>query len=115
MAADKNLSTTVAGSYLHNSLFRADLVGEYALPIKALRFSVSAGAGFRHLLSTDILTNSNQEVTPYNGAYSGFAGFGGFGIDYVFSEKISFGVNYNHEFYHEGFDYFGVRIGFGLR
>ena len=93
-------------------LFRSNIYFEPEI-YKNLKISVFAGGGIRHSNSTQILVNSNFDVSPSNEFVTGLGFETGIGTTYYFS-NYNIGIKYKHDFFSEGFDYFGIKFGINL-
>lgn len=109
--SDANVNIT-SDSYNHISMYSNDICVAYNSRIKQkLGVNIFAGAGLRQLLLTEMLYNSNAELTTFNEKNFGFGESLGLGIDYILKKKYTVGISYRHDFYKEGYDYFGVNFG----
>lgn len=115
MASDKELIVTKTGAYSHNSIYYGDL-NLYFHPVtfKNIKLLILGGGGIRHHISTQVLINSNSELNPSNVFATGIGFKIGSGINYLFKNNCFFGFKYMHDFYKDGFDFFGVNFGLKL-
>ncbi len=111
MSSDKNFNSAQVGAFNQNSIYFGNL-NLYLNPkiYKSLELIVFGGGGIRHQNSTQILVNSNSELIPSNEFATGIGFNGGIGINYILNHYIV-GIKYKHDFYKEGFDYFGLNFG----
>lgn len=116
MISDKMISTTEAGAFNQLSLSLGDLCISYNPKVfKKLILMLKGSGGLRHINSTQLLVNSSLEITPTNERYTNIGLQLGIGLDYRITDNSFLGFQYLHDFYKEGFDYFGFRIGFNLK
>lgn len=114
MSSDKNVNSTRIGAYNQNSIYFGNLNLYFNPKIyNSLELKIYGGGGIRHQNSTQILVNSNLELTPYNVFATGIGFDGGIEINYTLSHYI-IGIKYKHDFYKEGFDYLGLNFGIKL-
>lgn len=115
MASDKKMIIIQTNAYNHNSLYYGDL-NLYFNPFtfKNIQFFILGGGGIRHHISTQVLVNSNSELNPSNVFATGVGFKIGSGINYSFKNNYFLGFKYMHDFYKDGFDFFGVNFGLKL-
>lgn len=115
MASDKNIITTRYGSFSQTSAFCGNLELFYHPEvINKVKLLLFGGGGARHINITRVLVNSNLEITPTNDYSTGLGVNAGLGADYNISANYTFGFRLLHDFYKEGFDYFGLSFGIAL-
>lgn len=114
MSSDKKFESMQIGSYIHQSYYfsNANIYFEPEI-YKNLKISVFAGGGIRHSNSTQILVNSNFDVSPSNEFVTGLGFETGISTTYYF-DNYNIGIKYKHDFFSEGFDYFGIKFGINL-
>jgi len=110
-SSDANVNIT-SDSYNHVSEYNSDFCISYNSRIKQkLGINIFAVAGIHQFLKTQMLYNSNAELSTFNEKEIGIGESLGIGIDYILKENYTFGINYKHNFFNEGYDYFGVNFG----
>jgi hypothetical protein len=82
---------------------------------KKFNFVVQSGCGYRHLNDTQVLVNGDYEIYPLHKSVNGFGIKAGLGLDYPITENYNIAFKYIHDFYMEGFDYFGLNFGIVLK
>lgn len=112
MASDKNIITNKAGAFSQSSIFAGNFELYYHPEVvDKVELLMFGGGGVRHFNSTQILVNSNLELSPFNDYSTGLGFNAGLGADYNISTRYALGIRYLHDFYKEGFDYFGISFG----
>lgn len=115
MGSNDRINTQKAGSYNHNSVFIGDIDFRFNPRVfNVLVLTLNAGGGIRYSNSTQVLVNSNLEVNPTVNKNTGMGFHLGAGLGYFISTRTSIGFHYQHDFYQEGFDFFGLKVGFTL-
>ena len=110
-SSDAKVNIT-SDSYNHVSEYNSDFCVSYNTRIKQkIGINIFAGAGIHQFLLTQMLYNSNAELTTFNEKKIGIGESVGLGMDYILKEKYTLGINYKHNFFNEGYDYFGVNFG----
>lgn len=114
MSSDKKVNSSEIGAFNQNSIYFGNL-DLYLNPKihNNLELAIFGGGGIRHQNSTQVLVDSNFDITPSNVFETGFGFEGGMGINYIISNYI-IGIKYKHDFYKDGFDYFGLSFGIQL-
>ncbi|MCK9499529.1 MAG: hypothetical protein M0Q45_08485 [Bacteroidales bacterium] len=115
MSSDKQISLLEACSYDHHSVFIGDIGLRFNPKLfNKVALALNAGGGIRHLQSTQVLVNSNLIVNPTSKADTGIGFHLGVGLNYFVSSEIHLGLQYSHDFFHEGHDLFCFKVGFTL-
>ena len=116
MASDRQVDLTRPGPFDQTSIFFSDLSLAYSPVIAStIRFSAHASGGVRHVNGVAILVNSSGEVQTPNNHMWGFGLQAGVSADYLITDKYFIGLQYLHDFYMDGFDYLGLRVGLEFR
>lgn len=115
MGSDKHINLQEASSYNHHSVFIGDIGLRFNPKVfNKVALALNAGGGIRHLQSTQVLVNSNLIVNPTSKADTGIGFHLGVGLNYFVSSEIHLGLQYSHDFFHEGHDLFCFKVGFTL-